>query len=733
MAEPQRLPWRLPVPADGVHRGGWYLLSGRSAGSGVPARLCLRVEDAGPPCPEEACVPLPPMRRDGRWQALVRLRMDTHGLVLAALAGADVSVQAVQWRQIGKVSAGLAMLRHLAMQAGVSEAFGWLLGVLARLHRGARVAGDWAYARYRQRLGGTLSAYAGWLLARALAPEHAPQARAARLAGLRTRPLVSILLPVYDPPLAWLRACLDSVLAQDYPDWELCIADDASTQPEVRALLAEYAARDPRIRVVWRPHNGHIVAASNSALALARGAWVALLDHDDLLAPQALLEMVAAAEAHPHWRMLYSDEDKIDADGQRFDPYFKPDFDPALLLGQNCIGHLVMYDRDLLHAVGGFQAGMDGSQDWDLALRCVERLSPEQIGHVPQVLYHWRAHPGSSAAHPQAKAYATAAACRAVQAHLARTGQAGEVISIAPGRLRVRRALPSPLPRVSLIVPTRDRLDLLGPCLDGVLQGTDYPALDVWVVDNGSCAPETLAYLAQLARDPRVHVLRDDGPFNYSALNNRAAAQARGQVLCLLNNDIQVLAPDWLREMVAEALVPDVGAVGALLLYPDGRIQHAGVMLGIGGVAAHPWCGWPADCEGQMGRLRLVHSLSAVTGACLVVRRDAFMAVGGLDEALAVAFNDVDFCLRLRAAGYRNVWTPHARLVHRESASRGPDTHPERYQRLLREAALMRARWGALLEDDPAYNPNLSLDGEAFALADRPRPRACGRYGAAAG
>ncbi|MFN7183487.1 MAG: glycosyltransferase family 2 protein [Thermomonas haemolytica] len=727
----ERLPLLLASADGGPHAGGWYRLQVALQAPGQRVqRLCLQVEDVGPPCAGEACVMLPPVRADARIQALVRLRMDTDALRLGVPGHAQAAVAAdVRLQRIGRLRALAAILGDLAHHAGRGAALRLAAGTLVRMLRGPRAAGDWAYAGYRRQLGAPLEPYAGWLLARALDPPADPRQWPAGGGGPPGAPRVSILLPVYDPPLEWLRACLDSVLAQAYPDWELCIADDASPSPQVRALIEDYGRRDARIRAVFRARNGHIAAASNDALALASGEWVALLDHDDLLAPHALLEMVRAALAHPRWRMLYSDEDKLDTDGRRCDPYFKPDFNHTLLLGQNCIGHLAMYRADLLREVGGFAPGVDGSQDWDLALRCVERLQNDEIGHVPQVLYHWRMHAASSAADPAAKDYATTAAQCAVQAHLQRSGQAAQVEILAPGRLRVRHALPQPAPWVSLIVPTRDRVDLLRPCIDGLLHATDYPALEVLVVDNGSVEAQTRDYLAAIARDPRVRVLRFDAPFNYSAINNFAARQATGSVLGLVNNDIAVIEPGWLREMVAQALRPGVGAVGALLLYPDRRIQHAGVLLGIGGVAAHPWCGWPEHTRGQMDRLQLAQELSAVTGACLVLRRAAFDAVGGLDEALAVAFNDVDLCLRLRVAGYRNVWTPHARLVHAESATRGDDLRPDKRARLQREADFMRQRWGALLDDDPAYNPNLSLDGEAFALAISPRPRARGEYG----
>lgn len=726
----ESLPFDIPPAcAAQSHPGGWYLLDVTPAEvHALTDRLYLAVEDHGEPCAEEACVVLPRAGRDGVVRALVRLRMASERLRLGTLQCMGASaLERVRLHPVGKLRALMRMVWQMALLDAPRAGLGFLLRTLARLLRGGpRAAGDYAYARYRQVLGGTGGDYAAWVLRHALGNDSATLQ--ARVAALHARPTVSIVLPVHAPAEHWLRACLDSVLAQVYPDWELCIADDASPTPHVREVITEYQRLDARIRAVFRPHNGHIAAASNSALALASGDWIVLLDHDDMLAPQALLAMVEAANAHPQWRMLYSDEDKIDAAGCRSDPYFKPDFNYPLLLGQNCICHLGMYAADLLREIGGFQTGVDGSQDWDLALRCVERLQPAQIGHVPQVLYHWRAVPGSAAASASAKDYATPAALRAVQAHLQRTGQQAHAEILGPGRLRVRRTLPMPPPLVSLIVPTRDGLGLLRACLQGLLERTDYPALEVLVVDNQSVQADTLAYLDALAQDPRVRVLRFDAPFNYSAINNFAARHARGRVLGLINNDIEVTAGHWLREMVAEVMVPTVGAVGALLLYPDGRIQHAGVILGIGGVAAHPWCGMPRDCDGQMGRLRLVQELSAVTGACLLLRREVWDAVNGLDEALPVAFNDVDLCLRIRAAGYRNLWTPHAVLIHNESATRGYDTTPEKRERLMREAAFMQARWGDQLLCDPAYNPNLDLTGSHFGLASA-SPESCGRPG----
>lgn len=535
--------------------------------------------------------------------------------------------------------------------------------------------------------------------------------------------LVSILLPTYNTPEAWLRRCLDSVLAQTWPHWELCVADDASTEPQVRRVLEEYAARDERIRIVWRERNGHISAASNSALTLARGECVALLDHDDELHPAALATVMEAWRENPQWQMVYTDEDKIDTNGRRYDPYFKPDWNPDLLLGQNCISHLGVYARELLQAVGGFREGLEGSQDWDLALRCSEQLSTGQIGHVPAVLYHWRAVEGSTARGVQQKDYAHEAGRRALREHLARLGEAAEVLEIdgAYGAFRVRRLLPASAPRISVIIPTRDHADLLRRCLDSILQRSTYSNYEIVVVDNQSCEPDALACLTEFAAHPRVRVLPHDRPFNYSLINNEAVAACDGELICLLNNDIEVITPDWLEELAGQALRPHVGAAGAMLYYPDDTIQHAGVVVGVHGVAAHPYCGMPRGYPGQMMRAKLIQSVSAVTAACLMMRREVYLQLGGLDAGLQVAFNDVDFCLRLRAHGFENVWTPFAELYHHESASRGEENTPEKKQRFAGEVRFMRKRWGASLDNDPAYNPNLTLTGEPFTLAFPPR------------
>ena len=544
----------------------------------------------------------------------------------------------------------------------------------------------------------------------------------AHIAAMKVPPLISVVMPVYDPDPGHLAAAMDSVLAQLYPHWELCIADDASTDPAVRRLLGLYAARDPRIRIMTRAVNGHISAASNSALELATGDYLALLDHDDLLPAHALYRVAADIEAHGPADLIYSDEDKIDGEGRRHDPHFKSDWNPELFLAQNMVSHLGVYRTDLVRAAGGFRIGFEGSQDWDLALRVAELSGPDRIRHIPHILYHWRVYTGSGSFSTDHGGKAAEAGRRAVAEHLARTGQAADVVPGIAGYNRVRRALPDPAPRVSLIVPTRDRVELLRNCIDGLLHRTDYPDLEVLIVDNASVEPETLAYFDGLAAEPRVRILRREGPFNFSALNNHAVTQATGSLIGFINNDIEVIEPGWLAEMVGHAARPGVGAVGAKLLYADGKIQHAGVILGVLGVAGHTHKGFGRHDYGYFSRLRLCQNLSCVTAACMVMPKAVFESVGGFDAVnLAIAFNDVDLCIRIREAGYQVIWTPYAELYHLESASRGSDLTPENRDRFASEVKYMQDRWGDVLRRDPYYNPNLSLDATDFSLAGTPR------------
>ena len=539
----------------------------------------------------------------------------------------------------------------------------------------------------------------------------------AHVAALARRPLISVVVPVYNPPRQYLEEMIKSVLRQLYPDWELCIADDASTSPYVQSVLQDYAALDSRIKVMRRDINGHVSAATNSALELATGEFVALLDHDDVLSERALYEVVVELDTHADAQVIYSDSDSIDDSGRRSTPYFKTDWDPDLMLGHNMVSHLGVYRRSLLQHLGGLSSGYDGSQDYELMLRASEHVAPGQIRHIPAVLYHWRRDGSSPTFSESSLERCVVAARRAIRHHLERRGTRAR-IEPAPKTLsfsRISFAVPDKRPLVSIIVPTRDRADLLARCADGILTRTDYEPLELIVVDNDSKEPETLALLERLASEARVRVVRHEGAFNFAALNNHAVREARGEIVVLLNNDIDVTSALWLDEMVSHALRPGIGAVGAKLLYPDGRVQHAGVVLGVGHGAGHFFHGAPGDGPGYFGFLALARRVSAVTAACMALRRSTYLEVGGLDETnLPVAFNDVDLCLRLGERGYGVVWTPHAELTHFESASRGHDTDPERLARLERDGQYLRQRWPAILDGDPYYNVNCATNQAFF-------------------
>jgi O-antigen biosynthesis protein len=560
------------------------------------------------------------------------------------------------------------------------------------------------------------SAYARWLLAHGSRPADLRRMRET-LPLLAYRPRFSVLMPVYDAPERFLRAAIESVFDQVYPDWELCIADDASPAPHVREVLEEYAAADARVKLVFRETNGHIAASSNSALAAAGGEFVALLDHDDLLAPDALYEAAKLLQRERDADVIYSDEDKIDEEGRRSEPYFKPDWSPESFLSRNYVSHLGVYRTALVRELGGFREGFEGSQDYDLLLRASERTP--RIRHIPRVLYHWRVHAGSTAAGRERKSYAHDAAARALEEALARRGEPAHVepAEDVPGLYTVRYALRDP-GLVSIIVPTRDHGDDVERCLRSVFERSSWHDFEVVLLDNGSTDPDSLrVFGAWLEREPeRVRLVRDDRPFNFSALNNRAAAEARGKYLLFLNNDTEVVTPDWIEAMLEQAQRPPIGAVGAKLLYRDDTIQHAGVVIGLGGVAGHSHKHYPADAPGYFYTLQSVTNYSAVTAACMMMRRAVFEELGGFDESLAIAFNDVDLCLRARAAGYRSVYLPHVVLYHYESKSRGYEDTPEKMERFLSEQTVMRTRWRTAELPDPCYNPNLTHVTEDYAI-----------------
>jgi GT2 family glycosyltransferase len=474
--------------------------------------------------------------------------------------------------------------------------------------------------------------------------------------------------------------------------------------------------------VVFRKKNGHISAASNSALTLVKGEYIALLDNDDLLPEHALYWLAEAIISNPEAGLIYSDEDKIDQAGQHYDPYFKPDWNPDLFLSHNMICHLGAYSTELVRKLGGFREGLEGAQDYDLALRCSEQLTPQQIIHIPRVLYHWRSHPGSTAQAGSEKNYALLAGKKALNDHFSRIKVSAKAQLLDFGMYKASYKMPIKQPLVSLIIPTRNGLALIKQCIDSIFAKTTYKNYEIIIVDNNSCDPQTLAYFESLAENKHIKIIRDEGPFNFSALNNNAVKQARGEYIGLINNDIEVISPDWLTEMVSLAMQPGVGSVGARLWYPNDTLQHGGVVIGVGGVAGHSHKHLRKDAPGYFSRAQLIQTMSAVTAACLIIKKSIYQEVEGLDEEnLTIAFNDIDFCLRVRDAGYRNIWTPYAELYHHESATRGFDDTPEKKLHFSKEVRYMKKRWGNALMSDPAYSPNLTLDREDFSYAWPPR------------
>ena len=569
----------------------------------------------------------------------------------------------------------------------------WLMACYAETFHNRRGQGD----------------YQAWIAVNETAVEERP---------LASEPLISILVPIYRPELESFRACMESVLAQSYRNLEFCLVDDASREEALTQILEEYRLRDDRVRIATHDCNQHISHASNTALAMATGDFIALLDHDDVLAPQALYFMAQAINKTPEALVLYSDEDKLDESGRRHDPHFKSGWNPDLLLSQNYLSHLGVYSTSLVRKVGGFRAGYEGSQDHDLALRVTRGLSSSQIVHIPKVLYHWRAGKGSTALDSGAKDYTSQAGLNAVRDYLEiNSFPASATMGSLPNTYRVIWPVVG-RPLVSLIVPTRDGVDILKPCVEALLERTSYTHFELLILDNQSTCEMTLSFMQEVSqRDSRVKVLQWNHPFNYSAINNFGVSEARGEIIGLINNDIEPINADWLDEMVGQVQRKEIGCVGAKLYYPNNTVQHAGVILGIGGVAGHAHKYFHRTESGYFSRLMLTQNLSAVTAACLLVRRDVFDSVGGLNEEhLAVAFNDVDFCLKVREAGYRNLWTPHAELFHHESVSRGQDDNPEKQARAQREVTYMLDTWGDRLTTDPYYNPNLTLIHEDFSL-----------------
>lgn len=572
-------------------------------------------------------------------------------------------------------------------------------------------------------LSGNWAAYQAWVAQYEQIPSDGAYRVTQTMEVTSEWPTFSVIMPVFNPQLSWLWEAVESVRNQWYPRWNLIIVDDASTaqRAELKSQLDRIAATDPRIHISYRDVNGHISRATNDGLENSSDEWVTFIDQDDRLAPHALWCFAEALRKTPQARVLYSDEDKITEHGSRLEPHFKPDWNPDLLLSYNYICHLVAYRREHVLSVGGFRPGLEGAQDYDLALRITEQCAPSEIQHIPRILYHWRVHSRSTSKNVGAKPYALLAGRQALQDALQRRGIPGSVRIDSDRAYQVCYDTSGNEPHVTLVVPTRNGGRMLQICIDSVISKTEYGHYDIVIIDNGSDQDQTLDVLQEYASHPRCTIVRDPRPFNYAALHNAVVPTVKGEFALLLNDDIEVIEPGWLREMVSVGIQPGVGIVGARLLYPNNTVQHGGVIL-VGGVAGHAHKHVPSAHWGYMMRCRVRQTMSAVTAACLLVRKAVYQEVGGMDELLAVAFNDVAFCLAVGSAGYRIVWTPYAELYHHESATRGHEhVHPEKMARFNREIQYMQATWGKALAYDPALNPNLADSREDFALARPPR------------
>lgn len=541
-------------------------------------------------------------------------------------------------------------------------------------------------------------------------------------------PLISVVMPTYNTNLEFLKLAIESVQAQIYPNWELCICDDASTKYDIKKTVESYSINDKRIKFIQNSSNQGIAETTNEAIKISTGDWVGFLDHDDELTQDALHWVVHHINQSTNCKLIYSDEDKLNEQGQRYEPHFKSDFNYELFLAQNMVCHFTCVKRDIIASVGGLKSEYDGSQDYDLVLRIIEVIDQNQIIHIPRILYHWRACQGSTAITTDNKNYALDAARKAISDHLTRINVGGNVgPAIIPFYNRVKFDLPINQPLTSIIIPTKNKPELIKVCIESILKLTKYKNFEIIIVDNGSDDDNVKEFYKKIPKD-NIKIIKADIPFNFSKLVNLGVASSQGEIVVLLNNDIEVLEDDWLDELVSHAIRDKVGAVGAKLLYPDGRAQHNGVIIGLGnlpdrdhGVAGHSHKYFSDALPGYFSRAQLHQALSAVTGACLAIKRSTWDSVHGFNEDLVVAFNDVDFCLRVKKLGFRNVWTPYTKLIHHESASRGFEDNPEKQARFNQEVKCMLTRWDKELVKDQFYNPNLTLKHEDFSLSWPPQ------------
>ena len=528
-------------------------------------------------------------------------------------------------------------------------------------------------------------------------------------------PVFSIVVPAYRTPVLFLEQMIESVRSQTYPFWELCIANASPEDEQMAEVLQRYVQMDQRIHVKNLDKNLGIAENTNEAFSMASGTFVGLLDHDDLLAPQALYRMMERLE-EKEIDVFYTDEDKVTTDlAEHFQPHFKPDFNLDLLRSNNYITHFFVARTELVRNVGGFRREYDGAQDYDFIFRCVEQAG--EICHIPEILYHWRTHKESTSDNPVSKMYAFEAGKRAIEGNLERCGVQAVVSHTKDlGFYQVEYPVQGS-PLVSVLIPNKDQKESLKKCLDSVFEKTTYSNYEIIIIENNSTESETFAYYRELQKRSNVKVITWKEGFNYSAINNFGEKEASGDYLLFLNNDVEVINPRWMEEMLGNCQRPEVGITGAKLYYPDDTIQHAGTIIGIGGIAGHAFLNMPRSRTGYLHKASIQMNLSAVTAACMMMKRSVFEQLGGFEEKLTVAFNDVDLCLRTVQAGYLVVYNPKVELYHYESKSRGSEDNEEKVRRFQREIEFMRSRWITILkEGDPNYNKNLTLSKWNYSL-----------------
>lgn len=532
------------------------------------------------------------------------------------------------------------------------------------------------------------------------------------------KPLISIIIPVYNPPIGFFKKALDSIVNQIYTNWEICIADDCSTDEEVKEVIEEYKKKHSNIKVVYRTENGHISKASNSAIELAEGEYTLLFDQDDELKENTLFEIVKLINQKPDADLIYSDEDKIDENNIHSAPHFKPDWCPDSLLSRNYICHVSVFKTNQLRAIGGFRVGFEGSQDHDLLLRYTEKYT--NIYHIPEILYHWRIHEYSVASSEGVKPYAYRAAQTAITEAFARRGYQAN-IGFLDGFIgyTVRLEIKKPNDLVSIIIPTKDKQKYLEQCIDSIVNLSEYRNFEIILIDNNSSERGFFKLIEKYKnqRNFKFIYVRDEKVFNFSRLMNLGRKYANGEYILLLNNDTQVISPDWINGLMEHAQRPEIGVVGCKLLFDDDTIQHAGVVIGLGGVASHAFMGDYVDEPGYFHYKKLLNNYSALTAACIMMRKNVYDEVNGFNEEFVVEYNDVDFCLKVLEKGYRNLYVPHVSLYHYESISRGhPHATSEGYKRHVKEVNLFRKKWMKYVDHDPCYNPNLTREGVHYTL-----------------